>query len=221
MSKSNKNIVQYRWSLNMKITSVLLAGGQNRRMNGIPKWELEFGKETMLNRSIRRLKNISHQIVIVSGGEYQFPLKDQDVRIHTIYDQTPFLGPLNGILTALQYSQEDYYFIVAADMPFFSIALAKYMLHYTVTNQMDIVIPKWQGKFQPLHGIYSAKIRASIEKDVAQGKHSLIKWILEQEKITIIEDKEIQPFNESGRIFFNMNDPLEYKKGLMWLTEEE
>jgi len=205
----------------MKITSVLLAGGLNKRMNGIPKWELKLGNETMLERAIRKLKVISQQILIVSGGDYQFHVDDPAIPVQVLYDQTPYLGPLNGLLTALKSSEETYHFIVAADMPFFSKSLASHMADLAVAHQLDIVIPRWEGKLQPLHGIYSSRIRNSIEADITLGKHSLIKWIKNQQNIRILEEKEIRPFNQSGRIFFNMNSPEEYEKAQIWLIEEE
>lgn len=204
----------------MNINAVLLAGGQNKRMNGIPKWELLFGQETMLERSIRKLKEISSQIIVVTGGDYLIsPGKGEQTEIKVIYDQKSYLGPLGGIYTALGENKDGFSFIVAADMPFFSTNLANYMIKLALDQQVNIVIPKWQDKLQPLHGVYSPKVLPSIEEDLKQGKYSLIKWLLKQEKVYILEDDEVKKFNTNDRIFFNMNYPNEYQLALKWTNE--
>lgn len=206
----------------MGLTSILLAGGQNKRMNGLPKWELRIGKEIMIDRSIRRLKTVSKQIIIVSGGTYQFSfLEKEEEFIKLVYDQTPFLGPLNGIRTGLTHSTDLYHFVVAADMPFFSVDLALWMYQLATTNQMDIVIPKWKDKLQPLHAIYSKSLIDAMSKDIEEGKNSLVKWILDQKRLLIVEELDVQEFNQSGKIFFNMNDPEQYMEALSWMIEEE
>lgn len=207
----------------MKITSVLLAGGQNRRMNGIAKWELQMGQETMLARSIGKLKKVSAKIIIVSNEAFRFPrMKNEEIPIQIVNDKTPYLGPLNGIGTALNHSQGGYQFVVAADMPFFSTQLAEYMLELALNKGADVVIPKWKGKFQPLHGIYHAtNILPSITKDLEEEKYSLIKWLLQQKNIYVVEESEVREFNRNGRIFFNMNNPAEHQQALNWIMEED
>jgi len=204
----------------MKLTSVILAGGQNKRMDGTPKWELKVGTETMLQRSIRRLKGISEEIIIVSGGSYHFDIVNNNTNVKLIYDRTPYLGPLNGIYTALKDSNGYYHFVIAADMPFFSTDLASFMFKTAVEKQMDLVIPMWKNQPQPLHGIYSKQVLQSIESDLKEKKLGLIKWLIEQKKIYIVEELEVKKFNINGRTFFNMNYPDEYQQATRWINEE-
>ncbi|MFV9511845.1 molybdenum cofactor guanylyltransferase [Tepidibacillus sp. LV47] len=206
----------------MTFTSLLLAGGLNKRMNRFPKWELMIGHETMLQRSIRFLRGYSKEIIIVSGGEYRFPRLDQDlIPIRVVYDPTPFLGPLNGIFTGLMESNHHYHFVIAADMPFFSMEFAQYMVELAVSNQVDLVIPEWKGKLQPLHGVYAKTLVKSMKKDLSVGKNSLIKWIFEQKNKMIIDEQIVAQFNHSGRMFFNMNYKEDYDQALVWIREEE
>lgn len=206
----------------MRITSVLLAGGQNKRMNHYPKWDLLMGQETALERSIRKLADFSEEILIVTGGNHQISFQQKtDNPIKVIYDETPYLGPLNAIGTALKHSHTVYHFVIAADMPFFSIKLAALMLNYALKTNTDMVIPKWKDKIQPLHGIYSSHVYESIDGEIKQGKNSLIKWILDYQNVKIFEEKEVQPFNTNGNLFFNMNHPEDYQQALKWMAEEE
>ena len=207
----------------MTFASILLAGGQNKRMNGFPKWNLIINGETMLHRSLRILRESSAEVLIVSGGDYQFPnITDQTAGapVRVVYDPTPFLGPLNGIRTGLKSSDFHYHFVVAADMPFFSLDFVHYMLDIAITNQVDLVIPKWNGKLQPLHGIYTKPMFRSMENDLRDGKYSLVKWILEQENRLIIDEQVVKNFNLNQRIFFNMNQPDDYHLALDWIKEE-
>ncbi len=204
------------------LTSILLAGGENKRMNRFPKWQLTVNGETMLNRSINKLSSFSEQVIIVSGGEYTFPeevVKNQKIQL--VYDQTPFLGPLNGIQTALEHSNADYHFLVAADMPFFSSELAQYMNELANKNTFDIVVPVWRDKLQPLHAIYHRNLLKSIKRDIQQKKYSLVKWILNEPNTFLLPEAEVKRFDKEGRLFFNMNTPDEYKLLDTWFTKGE
>ncbi|WP_339060975.1 molybdenum cofactor guanylyltransferase [Tepidibacillus marianensis] len=206
----------------MTFASILLAGGQNKRMNQYPKWNLMMNEETMLQRSIRHLKDYSEEIIIVTGGEYQFSRVEEyhSTPIRVVYDPTPFLGPLNGIRTGLKESRHQYHFVVAADMPFFSLEFAKYMVEQSEKNGVDIVIPRWNERLQPLHGVYTQSLLDSMSKDLSEGKNSLVKWIMEQENKMIIDGKIVANYNRNQRMFFNMNHPEDYQQALVWIKEE-
>lgn len=207
--------------LNMKITSLLLAGGLNKRMNGIPKWELQIGNEPLLERSIRSLKKFSDEILIITGGVHKIVLTEQLSGVKVIYDDKPHLGPLNGILTGLKRSTTQYNFVVAADMPFFSIDLASYMYKQALTRNASMAVPIWQDSMQPLHGIYSKDNIASIERELKQENYSLIKWISQQENVFFLEEKEIKQFTNEDKIFFNMNSPDDYGQAINWVNVKE
>jgi len=202
----------------MKITSLLLAGGLNKRMNGIPKWDLKIGEEPLLERTIRSLKKFSDEILIITGGEHKIVLAEQVSGVKIIYDDKPHLGPLNGILTGLKNSTTQYNFVVAADMPFFSIDLASFLYNQALIKKANVVIPIWQNSMQPLHGIYSKDNIASIARDLEQGKYSLIKWISQQESAFFLEEKEIKQLTRDDKIFFNMNYPADYEQALNWIN---
>jgi len=205
----------------MTFASILLAGGQNKRMNQFPKWNLMMDEESMLQRSIRHLQNYSEEIIIVSGGDYQFSLEDYDsASVRVVYDPTSFLGPLNGIRTGLKESRQHYHFVVAADMPFFSVEFAKYMVEQSKLNKVDLVIPQWNGKYQPLHGIYTPSLIDSMTQDLNENKYSLVKWIREQGNKLIIDEQVVANYNHNQRMFFNMNHPEDYQQALVWIKEE-
>lgn len=205
----------------MKITSLLLAGGLNKRMNGIPKWELKIGSEPLLERTIRSLKKFSDEIIIITGGEHKIVLPEQLSDVKVIYDDKPHLGPLNGILTGLKNSTTNYNFVVAADMPFFSVELAGFLYKQALAKNATIAIPIWQNSMQPLLGIYSKDSIISIEREIKQGKYSLIKWISQQENVFLLEEKEIKQLTSDDKIFFNMNYPDDYEQALDWINVKE
>lgn len=206
----------------MNVTSILLAGGQNKRMNYTPKWDLPFGGEKLLERSVRKLTNLSNDMIIVSGGDYRFQLEaHQQINLQIIYDKTPFLGPLNGLLTGLLNSMNKYNFVVASDMPFFSEKLAKDMYSIATEKNVDLIIPCWNNKLQPLHGIYSKEMLSTIQDDLFHGRNSIVKWIEKQENKMILDEKELSTYTDDGMIFFNMNNDNEYKLALERFSKEE
>lgn len=206
----------------MNLTSAILAGGQNKRMEGRPKWSLMLGQQTALDRAIDKLIKLSNEILIITSGIQNVELQIVPFEsLKLVHDKTPHLGPLNGILTALENSQNNYSFVVAADMPFFSNRLIEYMYELAIKTKSPLIIPKWQNRLQPLHGIYSVDNIASIKQALEQEQYSLTKWIHEQEDVYYLEENEIKRITNEDNIFFNMNYPYEYEQVLTWIIKED
>ena len=86
---------------------VLLAGGKGKRMGG-DKPFAPYGKSTLIETTLARLKSQVTEIVINAGARTSplvLPLSCLDARL--IFDDPAFedLGPLSGVLSALEMAQ--------------------------------------------------------------------------------------------------------------------
>jgi molybdopterin-guanine dinucleotide biosynthesis protein A len=128
------------------MTGVVLAGGKSRRM-GRDKAALEFDGQPLAERCVAVLRVCFSEVMVVRE------------------DDTPGLGPIGGLLTALRRAPE--IFVVACDMPFLDAALIREMAAQ-LPGFDAVAIPG-----EPLHAAYSARIVPVIEAQIVTGDYSL------------------------------------------------
>lgn len=90
-----------------RIAGIVLAGGLSSRM-GQDKALLRWAGETLLERSIRLLREAGAETVRVSGP---YPAHGG------IVDQVERCGPVGGLFSVLSTLQEQWAWVVAVDMP--------------------------------------------------------------------------------------------------------
>jgi len=146
----------------MNITCAILAGGYSTRM-GQDKATLEINGKALINYIFDKVKNVFQDIVIVSNNHSAF----KGINVPVIKDIVPVRGPMVGIVSALMYSHDPYVFVCACDMPF----IHENAIHYMVNkmNGEDIIVPKIEKGYEPLHALYSrsciSHMLTSIERD--------------------------------------------------------
>ncbi len=188
----------------MKLTVVVQAGGESRRM-GTNKALLPFLGQPLIQRVVERLKLVADEMIITSNqpGDYAF----LNLPVHP--DIMPGYGALGGLLTALTVSTSPATAVVACDMPFVSAELMMYQMQVFQRGQWDAVVPKSEGGFEPLHAIYRTAIcRQAVVQAIELGEKKMIAWF-PKVKIYAVEPAEWRSFDPQGRIFWNVNTPQE------------
>ena len=130
-----------------------------------------------------------------------------DIGIEVLEDIMPDKGPLGGIYTTLVKSDSLYNFIFSCDTPFVNLDLVDYMI--TGTNNVDIVVPMWRSRFEPLHAIYSKNCVEAIEKQLKNGDLKITN-LFSGLNINVIEQEELERFDLSKTPFMNINTPEDY-----------
>ena len=83
----------------MKVTSIVLAGGKNRRM-GRNKALETIGGKTLIEYVIKRLRPLTSQLLIVtSREEFNLPVAS---KAEILIDLYPGKGPLAGFLALIE-----------------------------------------------------------------------------------------------------------------------
>lgn len=194
------------------LTGAILAGGQNRRMEGKQKALLPFSGELLIERQIRMLCGLCEEIIVVTNQPTLYlPVVDRSIRIIT--DYYPGKGPLSGMHAALALSRNQDVWIVGCDMPFISADAALAMRELKAAAKCDAVIPVINGRSHPLHGIYSKGCADAISALLLSGESrvsELMRMIYWQEAAEAhFEEKHI------GLEFVtNVNTPEEYQAAL-------
>ncbi|MCX6262034.1 MAG: molybdenum cofactor guanylyltransferase [Bacteroidia bacterium] len=198
--------------INSNITAAVLAGGKNSRMSGFNKAFIQISGTPIIERTIKHLKKIFQEVIIVTNKPRDFKHYDQDVIIIT--DTIKDLGPLAGIHSALSMTSGGGVFFVACDMPFLHNEAIIRQVDYFNSVDCDCLVPRINLNIEPLHAIYTKRIKNLLYKTLAMGKDNSIRGFLPLVN-TCYWDLPNTPFNRI--IFSNINteEDLEDAKSLL------
>ncbi|MEX2409788.1 MAG: molybdenum cofactor guanylyltransferase, partial [Candidatus Paceibacterota bacterium] len=101
--------------MNTNITAFILAGGESRRF-GENKALFQYKKKPLIAHVIDKISGSFKNLVIIGKNDAIYRKFGYTV----IEDLLPYQNPLVGIYTGLMYSNTDWNFFIACDMPFFN-----------------------------------------------------------------------------------------------------
>ena len=183
----------------MKITGIILAGGKNLRM-GKNKAFLEIKGQRIIDRTKQLFVDLFDEVFLVANS----PLDYLDLNLRVVSDLFPEGGALGGIYSGLFHASHSHAFVAACDMPFLNKALISHLS--ALSPGYDIVIPKTEDGWQPLHAVYSQKCLPFME-DLLQEKNLKIIDFFPKVKKREVTTEEILPFDPQLVSFLNVNTP--------------
>jgi molybdopterin-guanine dinucleotide biosynthesis protein A len=198
--------------------AIILTGGHSRRM-GLDKSSLEINGESFLQILIRRFQDANCPTVIVEGAESIMakPTELQTTpRAHRVgsslvflRDNTPNLGPLEGIRIGLAHLQSrvEYAFVSGVDSPLLKLAVVEYL--FSRIGSHHIVAPISGSHIFGLTAVYRTEVHSDIQRFLALGQRSVHTAIraLDSKLIDIEELRQVDPNLES---LVNINSPDDY-----------
>ena len=149
------------------ISTVLLAGGESRRMGkdkatilvrGKPLWQIQLGL----------LQKLEPTEIFVSARTDPV-WRPADVQF--VADDPPSRGPLTGLAASLAHTRTNHLLALAIDMPFMD---EKYLAF--LCSQVELgrgVIAKIEDRFEPLAAIYPRETLASVQSALSGTDFSL------------------------------------------------
>jgi len=189
---------------------ILLSGGRNQRI-GREKAFIEIRGKSILEivlEKLNRVKAEKDKIILVANrlSFYQEKIRNNPSFSKIISKITGDLifnaGPLGGIYSGLAVSDSMYNFVFACDMPFLNVRLIQYMLNKEV--DYDILVPKYDKYFEPLHAIYSKRILPLIKRNLENGIYQ-IQSIFSEARTKYVTKSEMERFGRWKDFFFNIN----------------
>ncbi|MGQ9569658.1 MAG: molybdenum cofactor guanylyltransferase [Thermodesulfovibrionales bacterium] len=203
--------------------ALILAGGENKRIS-IIKGFLEIKGKKIIESNIEILKTIFDNVVISTNN----PALYFYLGLPMIGDIFKYKGPMTGIFSALIGLKEEDIFVIACDMPFIKPELIRYIVDKWGKNKEDVscilhsptrnnrygaLIPVFNGKSQPLLGIYSRSIIKNMEDTIKTSNRSL-RDFLKKVRVLYLTEEEVRGIDPLGESFFNINTMEDYKKAL-------
>ena len=207
-------------------SAIVLAGGRGRRMGTVEKALLEFEGKTIIERLLENLFRVVDEVIISFRDKKQEEkfrpvLEKFSAReIRFCFDTLEDAGPLEGIRAGLLESRAEYSFVCAGDMPFVNSRVVD--LLFEKANGHDAALPKSEdGKFEPLHAVYSKKMISEIEKAFENGRCSVLTPVFEMKDVVFVEVSEIRKIDPELRTFANINTIEEMQRIIELSSKKE
>tara|TARA_B100000579_G_scaffold417908_1_gene414931 strand:- start:6471 stop:7130 length:660 start_codon:yes stop_codon:yes gene_type:complete len=180
-----------------KYSSVIIAGGKNKRINMI-KPLINLGGKQIIVRINEILKEIFSEIILVIRKDQNDDIPDLGMAMgmHIVEDIYPDIGPISGIYTGLNESINEKVFVIGGDYPFLSKDLIINMINKS--NKDKSVFVKNKNIINPLHGIYIKKTwEEKLYKNIQNKKFSTRKVIDENYNKKNLELLDFEKFDKT------------------------
>jgi molybdopterin-guanine dinucleotide biosynthesis protein A len=187
-------------------TAIVLAGGRSSRM-GQPKALLLFDDQPLITHIVAALRRRFAEIVVVAAPGQDLPA----MPVTLVRDEVAYQGPVGGICYGLRAAGGDVCSVVSCDSAFLNIDLLSYLVSRIPDH--DVVVPHWQGRFQPLHAVYRRSVLPLLDAQLARGELRPVS-LFDRVRTRRIDEEEIRRVDPEGASFFNMNTPEDYADAL-------
>ncbi len=114
-------------------------------------------------------------------------------RARLLVDRTPGQGPLGGLQTALEEGGD--IFLLACDLPFLDSDLIQQIC--SPRDGAQAVVPRFDGRPQPLHARYSASVLPLVDARLARGARRML---------DLLDDLQVIYIDSAARLI-NINTP--------------
>ena len=179
-----------------KVSCIILAGGEGKRVGGVDKGLLEYRGKPLIEHVIEKVSPQVDDIVISANrNTKRYQLYSQNV----ISDESEqYLGPLAGIAAALPYCTNERVLIVPCDMPFLPGNLVQKLSNAT---GKDISIAETETKMQ-LAFLMHKKLLTPIQHSVNNNQLRLMQWVRSHQPAIIhfTDDEAFKNFNNRDDI---------------------
>lgn len=186
-----------------EIIGVILAGGLARRMGHQNKAFIQLDSKPLIQHVINRFSSQCSTLLINSNEQDERYLQ---YGLNVIEDSlNGFLGPLAGILAAMEWSLQHqptnrWIASVAVDTPFLPLDLVDRLFLATKDSQANLACAFSQGRAQPVNGLWDVRLANDLRAALTdQGLRKIDQWTARYDLVAVTFDgATIDPF-------FNIN----------------
>jgi len=174
---------------------------------GTSKALLLFDDEPLIVHVVATLQRLFADVVVVAAPEQDLP----SMPVRLVSDEVAYQGPVGGIYYGLMAAGSDAAFVTSCDSVFLNIDLIAHLLDQLPEH--DVVVPHWQGRFQPLHAVYRRSVSPLLAEQLAHGQLRPV-YLFDKVRLRRVDEDEIRCFDPEGSSFYNMNTPEDYAEAL-------
>jgi molybdopterin-guanine dinucleotide biosynthesis protein A len=186
----------------VRVVGFAVAGGASRRM-GRDKALLPWGDGDLLGHALSRLRATVPEVRVLCGHAPRYT--DRGVPVDV--DPLPGLGPLGGLLAALEAAAGGAALLLAVDLPLVPTGLMARLVSFS--QAWDAVVPVSPRGSEPLCALYGPSCLPAVRGRIAAGELTMTSFWPEV-RVRELAAAELAPFGDAGRVFLNVNSPRDY-----------
>jgi molybdenum cofactor guanylyltransferase len=180
------------------VNGLVLTGGKSQRM-GTNKGELNYHGTSQKQHVYQMLAGICND-VFVSVNEQD----SNEGTLPVLQDRFTGIGPMGGILTALQSDLNAAWMVVACDLPFLTQSTLQFLLQHRNASKIATAFIEPNGTFpEPLITIWEPKSYALLLQALSQG-YTCPRKVLINNDVELLKAPDTKEFE-------NVNDPAAYE----------
>jgi molybdopterin-guanine dinucleotide biosynthesis protein A len=177
----------------VRVTGLVLAGGQGRRMGGVDKGLQRLRGRPMVEWVIERLKPQVTEIVI-NANQNQAEYARFGYRV--VGDEIGgFAGPLAGLHAGLKANVHPFLVTVPCDSPFLPLDLVKRLHAALVANHADLAVAKTGDQPHPVFSLVRESLSAHLEAFLRGGGRKIDAWYASLKVVEVGFDDEADAFS--------------------------
>jgi len=180
----------------VRVTGLILAGGQGRRMGGVDKGLQLLRGRPMVEWVLERLKPQVTEVVI-NANQHQAEYARYGCRI--VGDQIGgFAGPLAGLHAGLKVNVHPFLVTVPCDSPFLPHDLVSRLHAALVANHADLAVAKTGDQPHPVFALVRAALSTHLAGFLEAGGRKIDGWYAALQVVEV-------PFDDQAEAFSNIN----------------
>lgn len=197
----------------LSLAGVVLAGGRSKRL-GVDKATLDLDGRSLVTRTLDAISGFADPVVLADGGR---GLTDASV------PDGPGAGPAAGILGGASTLPDRSLLVLACDLPLVATPLLRALVgaHESLPPTVDLVVPRWKGRLEPLCAIYRPGALVRLAALVATGVLAPHRLADEPGIGThYLEGAELERLGEPEEMFANVNRERDLERVLRLLDRD-
>ena len=159
----------------MNTVGLILMGGQNTRMGGVKKALLSYNGKSFYEHIRQAMMEAGLEHILASVEAHW-----QELSVPQLIDQYKQIGPLGGIVTALEtilgQTNADSILVVPCDVPRVSAPVLQELLRRFRESRLPVVLFA-DGRPNPLIAVYTKDCLPVLKQQIAQGNYRATHWI--------------------------------------------
>ena len=194
-------------------SAIVLCGGRSSRM-GSSKALLPFGPETMLQRTVRTVREaVAGSIVVVAAADQPLPPLPADVAV--VVDARSDRGPLEGLAAGLRHlaPSSDNAFVTSCDAPLLSPDFIRFVCERLGPDD-DAAAPSVDGFLHPLSAAYRITNVLPHVESLLAADHLRAGGIFERIRTLALDEATLRAVDPALASLHNINTPDEYRDAL-------
>jgi molybdopterin-guanine dinucleotide biosynthesis protein A len=183
-----------------RVTGLILAGGQGRRMGGVDKGLQPLRGRPMVAWVLERLAPQVTE-VIVNANQNQAEYARLGCRV--VGDEIGgFAGPLAGLQAGLKANVHPFLVTVPCDSPFLPRDLVARLHAALIANHADLAVAKTGDQPHPVFSLVRESLAGHLTKFLQGGGRKIDAWYASLKVVEV-------PFDDQPDAFSNINTPAD------------